>query len=234
MARKVVPRASSERTREKILAVAERLFASSGFGGVSMREVGTEADVPFALVTYHFGTKLGLYKAVFDRRSGTMAKERFDRLLAIRLGDDPRANFIAIARALVEPSLRLREVEGGKDFGRLMAREATDCNEAERGILAQHFDPIAAVAIEILQKAAPDAPRSRIVWAYHFAVSALGASHADTGRIERISNNLCQSDNLDEFIEEMTRFVTAGLMGALRPDLMEKSAKSPKRKAAVA
>lgn len=218
MAETVQARAGGERTREKILAVAEGLFAAAGFDGVSVREVGTKAGVPFALVTYHFQNKLGLYKAVFQRRGEAIFSERMARLQAIVLGPDAYANFSAIAKALVEPLMRTRGMEGGPEFGRLLAREIHDPIEGGRGIVQEYFDPIAQVVIDLLQRAAPDVPFSRVCWAYHFAVGALAINHADTGRIERLSKGQCRATNVDELIEELTVFITAGFVGALRAD----------------
>ena len=44
-------------TKERILDVAERLFAERGFDGVSMRDLTREAEVNLAAVNYHFGGK---------------------------------------------------------------------------------------------------------------------------------------------------------------------------------
>ncbi len=227
MARTVIRRAGGEQTREKILAVAERLFAAAGFDGVSMRQVGAEAEIPFALVTYHFETKLGLYKAVFRRRSVQIATQRVDHLRSIELGPDARANFTAIARGLVEPLMRVRELEGGHDFGRLMAREVNDPVQEERGIVKEYFDPIAAITVDLLQKAAPDAPLARIYWSYHFAIGALAANHADTGRLERISGGLCRSADLEILIDELVRFMVAGLLGSLQPEYTDRGFRTP-------
>lgn len=54
-------------TKEKILAAAERLFASRGLEGVTTREICREAGVNGALVNYHFGTKEKLYGACLRR-----------------------------------------------------------------------------------------------------------------------------------------------------------------------
>lgn len=215
MARKVVPRAGGERTREKILDVAERLFAAAGFDGVSVRDVGSEAEVPFALVTYHFQSKLGLYRAVFDRRSALLTTERIDRLRSIRLGRTANRNFIAIARSLVEPIIKVKASEQGRTFTRLLAREISDPIEGGRGIVRQYFDPVAKVTVEILQQAAPRATSARVYWAYMFAVGALANANMQTGRVERISGGLCCSDNYVELIEELTQFIAAGLQGSL-------------------
>lgn len=54
--------------RERVLDVAERLFAAGGFDGVSMRDIASAADVGLPLIVYHFETKMGLYRALFERR----------------------------------------------------------------------------------------------------------------------------------------------------------------------
>jgi AcrR family transcriptional regulator len=213
MARKVVPRADGELTRDKILDVAEKLFAADGFDGVSMRQVGSEADVPFALVTYHFQSKLGLYKAAFARRTTLLTTERIDRLRAIRLGRSANRNFIEIARSLVEPLMQVNASEEGRTFSRLLAREIND--PSGRGIMQQYFDPVAKVTVEILRKAAPQARPARVYWAYQFAVGALANANMGTGRIERISGGLCDSRNYIELIEELTQFIAAGFQGVL-------------------
>ena len=215
MARKVVPRAGGDQTRERILNAAEQLFAAAGFDGVSVRQVGTEAEVPFALVTHHFGSKLGLYKAVFARRSSLLTTERIDRLRAIHLGASKKRNFHAIARSLVEPLIAVNSTPEGRTFSRLLSREINDPVEGGRGIVEQYFDPIAAVTVETLQRAAPQAPSAQVFWAYVFAVGALANANADTGRIERISGGLCGTDDHAALIDELTRFIAAGFLGAL-------------------
>ena len=63
-------------SRERILQKAERVFGAYGFDGASMRQVAEAADVPVALVSYHFGSKEGLYRAVFERRVPTVVEQR--------------------------------------------------------------------------------------------------------------------------------------------------------------
>ncbi|MEE2045897.1 helix-turn-helix domain-containing protein, partial [Nocardiopsis tropica] len=65
--------ARSERvaaTRETILSAAERLFAEHGMAGVSNRQIGQEAGQGNnTAVTYHFGSKEGLVRAIVRRRT---------------------------------------------------------------------------------------------------------------------------------------------------------------------
>jgi AcrR family transcriptional regulator len=220
--RKVVPRAAGERTKRKILSVANELFAKSGFEGVSMRDVGAAAHLPFASVTYHFGTKLGLYRAVFHQYCAPLMTERVDRLRSIVLTASPLDDIGQIAAAIVEPIISIRDAEGGLDFAHLMAREVNDPQEFERGIVAEYFDPVARVAIGLLRRALPKVTKKRIYWAYHFAIGAIAVNHAGTGRIERLSHGVCQSSNTKELRAELTQFVTVALVGTLCPQPEQK------------
>jgi AcrR family transcriptional regulator len=53
-------------TRERLLAVGKQLFADRGFKYVTVREICRDASANVAAVNYHFGDKLGLYRAVLQ------------------------------------------------------------------------------------------------------------------------------------------------------------------------
>ena len=54
-------------TRERLLDVAEELFAEKGIAATSLRTLTTAAETNLAAVHYHFGSKNGLVDAVLDR-----------------------------------------------------------------------------------------------------------------------------------------------------------------------
>ena len=54
-------------SREKILEVAEALYARRGFAGVGMREVADAAGLGKSSLFHHFKSKVELYLAVLDR-----------------------------------------------------------------------------------------------------------------------------------------------------------------------
>jgi len=59
MARTPVPVVPS--SRDKILDVAEALFARSGYSGIGMREVATEVGLGKSSLFHHFESKQSLY-----------------------------------------------------------------------------------------------------------------------------------------------------------------------------
>lgn len=57
--------------KDHILDVAERVFSDVGFDGASTRMISGEAGVNMAMLNYYFGSKEGLFLAIFERRIAT-------------------------------------------------------------------------------------------------------------------------------------------------------------------
>ncbi|HTM64845.1 MAG TPA: TetR family transcriptional regulator [Flavipsychrobacter sp.] len=57
----------SEKQRH-ILEIAERLFATNGYEGTSVRDIAHEAGVNIAMISYYFGSKEKLLQSVFEMR----------------------------------------------------------------------------------------------------------------------------------------------------------------------
>ena len=55
-------------SRDKILEVAEALFAQRGFAGVGLREVAESAGLGKSSLFHHFASKVQLYLAVLVAR----------------------------------------------------------------------------------------------------------------------------------------------------------------------
>ena len=116
----------SDRTREQILAIAERLFAERGFFETRLEDVGEEMGAGRSTVLYHFKDKRQLYQAVLSEvfggllieiraafsRSGTLpervesAVESFVDYIANR----PSAARIALRESVTTDEAILREI----------------------------------------------------------------------------------------------------------------------------
>ena len=64
----------------QIIATAEKLFASKGFDGTSVRDIAEAAGINLAMISYYFGSKEKLMEALFDQRTGHI-KMRVESLL---------------------------------------------------------------------------------------------------------------------------------------------------------
>ena len=83
-----------------------------------------------------------------------------------------------------------------------------------------HFDPVVLRLIGILKKALPEAAEEDIFWGYHFVTGALMLTLARTGRIDKLSQGLCRSDDYAAVKQRMARFMAAGFR-----DICEQRAK---------
>ena len=54
--------------KDHILDVAEKVFSDLGFDGASTRVISGEAGVNMAMLNYYFGSKEGLFLAIFERK----------------------------------------------------------------------------------------------------------------------------------------------------------------------
>ena len=79
-------------------------------------------------------------------------------------------------------------------------------------MMDQHFDPVVLRLIGLLRKALPDCAEEDIFWGYHFVTGALMLTLARTGRIDKLSNGLCQSDDFAAVKQRMSTFMAGGFL----------------------
>lgn len=209
--------ANSERTKERILRAAERLFAEHGYDGVSVRDLGAAAGVQIALISYYFKSKEGLYRAVFQRRIEPVSAQRRAALNALLARKEPPPTIADVLDALARPWVELRERPGGRHYTRLIAREVGDPNEAKRGIVKDMLDPIAEEFIAAMERVLPGRPRADIHWAYHFFVGALLIVLVNPERTQRLSGQLCDMGNGPAVLEHIVGFFSRALAADKRP-----------------
>jgi AcrR family transcriptional regulator len=117
--------------RDSLLGTARSLFLTRGFASVTIRQIAAAAGSSPATIHYHFGDKLGLYRAMLDDAMGPVVEA------LQRLGSDARGSEVDVAgiiglysRTLATnpwvPALILQEVltEGGQFREEFTARFA--------------------------------------------------------------------------------------------------------------
>ena len=202
-------------TRERILDAAERTFAErGGADGASMRDLAAAAEVRLSQLSYYFGSKEALYRAVFARRADALALARGTALAQAMAAPTP--DISAVVEAFIGPSVRQRFAEGvqGAAFALMTAREAVDPRESARGVLAEHFDPTATEFLAAFTKLYPQASRAAMVDAYLFMVGALVMTMAAGDRAARLDDErqtLSPAGLAELLLERLTRFCAAGI-----------------------
>ena len=99
MAKEKKPAATRERglrTRERIEQAALAAFADLGYDGASTRQIADLAGVKQQLITYHYGSKLDLWKVVADRLFTEYREHQEARLAGLAGVDDVTTTRILI------------------------------------------------------------------------------------------------------------------------------------------
>lgn len=202
---------STRQTPERILDVAERHFARLGYYGASIRAITTDAGVQLALVHYHFKSKDKLYRAVIARRVQALTAERV-AMLEAGSGRRRRPPLEQVVRALVAPTVELcSSEEGGRRYGQMLGQIINNPEERAQQLLIELFDPVARRFVAAIRAAEPRLDSAAAHWGYYFAIGAMVQALAKTGRIERLSGGRCDSGDAGTIIDNLVRFITAGL-----------------------
>jgi len=122
-------------TRERIEAAALTAFAEMGFEAASTRLIARRAGVNPQLITYHFETKLGLWKAVADRTFGKLTVRLGERMRGLEgVADDDRTRLML--REYIHYAAEHPEI------ARFMAHEGARTGPRLSWLIERHVRPI--------------------------------------------------------------------------------------------
>jgi AcrR family transcriptional regulator len=219
------PPAGGRRTRaeqragtvKQILDISEDLFAQLGYFGVTIKDVADRMGIHAALIHYYFDGKQSLFDAVFERRVEYAVTTRTAGLDAYEAeaGDHPTVE--GALRAYYDGAfdVYIKGDEGWRNFGRIFSQvNNAPGYGAEK--MDTYFDPLVLRLIKILQKALPDALPEDLFWCFQFTSGAYSLILSRTGRIDRLSDNLCASDDFAAVRERFVTFMAAGLEAVYR------------------
>ena len=195
-------------TKERILDAAETLFAQYGFGGTSLRQVTSQADVNIAAVNYHFGSKENLVNEVFRRRMDEMSAQRLARLKAVVQADP--ADLTGILAAFVEPPLAMaQDRHGGGAFIRVIARAYAEKNDGLRRFLSEQYGHVLREFGRAIARCLPGLSKEELYWRLDFLAGALTYAMADFGLIKRPAG-VTESTHRQRAAKALIRFASAG------------------------
>lgn len=197
---------------ERILDTAEELFALHGYDGVTLRQIANGAGVDVALASYHFGKKLDLFNAVFQRRAGQLNESRLDALRACQDKAGKRGPTVEqIIEAFLRP-LEMAQQSGDQGLANYLALVAYINNSPYWGqrMMSKLFDKLVLEFIAALRVALPGARDEDLFWCYQYLSGALTLTLAKTGRIDQLSGGKCLSSDFKSAYDHLIPFTAAG------------------------
>ena len=199
-------------TLERLLDAAEFLFSKHGLYGVTLRDVAQRVGVHTTLMHYYFADKRHLFEAVITRRAGTTSSRRLDALDRYERGCGGSPTVEGALRAFLDTDLDLYIIggEGWRNFATFGAQVSNSQEGA--AIMDLHFDPVVLKLIGILKKALPGCSDEDIFWGYDFVSGAFMHVLGRTGRIDRLSNGVCKSEDFAAVKERLASFMAAGFI----------------------
>jgi TetR/AcrR family transcriptional regulator, regulator of cefoperazone and chloramphenicol sensitivity len=146
--------------RARLLHAGLQLFAHQGYAKTSTRELAETARVNVAAISYYFGDKAGLYRAVLFEPPGDV-QGNIDRFVA------PGLSLAEALRGFYESYLAtLREGDVARLCTKLHFREMLEPSGLYEAGVAQGIAPMHAALIGVLQRhldlAAPDMDLQRL------------------------------------------------------------------------
>lgn len=204
-------------TRERILDVAEKLFAEKGPEAVSVRAIATAANVNIGAMNYHFGTKERLFEQIFRRRVVPLNEERL-RMLDEAIASAPSGmpTLEQILTALITPPLRFSAVASGSARAlvvmQFLGHAFSSPNEG--AFLETYYEEVRTRFIGILRQACPQLSITEIVFRYNFVIGAVTYAMGGPARMSRLPKGMARAApvaplSVDEAIQEFIALAIA-------------------------
>ncbi|AKB02905.1 TetR/AcrR family transcriptional regulator [Vibrio cholerae] len=199
-------------TKEKILDVAEGLFAEYGFNDTSLRTITSKAGVNLASVNYHFGDKKTLVRAVLNRYLEAFMPEMKQSLERLNERDD--YDMAEVFEALRAPLRSLSELRpnGTSRFMLLIGRGYTDVQGHLRWFITNRYNDVLTLFTDSVLKANPNLTRETLFWRLHFTLGTCVFTMASSQALAEIAENDFGSKVDPKFVvDQLIPYLAAGV-----------------------
>jgi AcrR family transcriptional regulator len=137
--------------KERMILIGEVVFADNGIAGASMREIASKAGQRnHYAVQYHFGSREGLVKAIFDYRMQQMEPSRQEMLKRAE-----RGGLLTDARTLLDivmlPQLDLEDAEGNHSYASFLSQYLLRSRSTMFGDFGSESPPFLQRTLDLLR-----------------------------------------------------------------------------------
>ena len=203
----------SDKTKQKILGAAGKVFARGGYRAMTLRQVTHEAKVNLAAVNYHFGSKLNLMRALLRDRFEPINQQRhllLDQQIEAHAPDPVPLS--VIYDTLFRPLFT--DISSASDddanLVQIIGRALTEPAEFMRGLHKEFFADLSKRFMNEIQRSCPELSTEQIQYRFFLSVSTMIGIVIEQVRLETISDGKLDGKNLDIILNELTTFVVAG------------------------
>lgn len=207
------PAADSDDTRSRLIEAGAAIFADVGYHAATTRQICVRAGANAAAVNYHFGDKLGLYKAV----------------LKFFIGHQEAAGVKQHASPALPPELALRDFiramfdssvghDAADQYMRVMAHEIVEPTQGLAMVVDQIIGPRTRLLCDIIARLTRQPARSLQT---RLAAHSIMAQIVHYMHARPVIKLLWPRWRMDaaaqrEIVEHVTRFSLAGLRRAAK------------------
>ena len=191
-------------TRQRLLDIAEQLFAERGFYGVSIAAIASEVRLTKQGLLHYFNSKEKLYGAIVQRISDDFQDHQRE---ALQASEDPAERLEKFYAALAEPT------ETNVQRTRLLMRELLDNNEraakAENWYLRPFLDRLISMVKDV-NKSEKLSDAEALAYGYQL-LGAVNYFLISTSTLKAIYGAMFIEAISTDFIKNLNRLINQGL-----------------------
>lgn len=191
-------------TRQRLLDIAEQLFAERGFYGVSIAAIASEVGLTKQGLLHYFNSKEKLYGAIVQRISDDFQDHQRE---ALQASEDPAERLEKFYAALAEPT------ETNVQRTRLLMRELLDNNEraakAENWYLRPFLDRLISMVKDV-NKSEKLSDAEALAYGYQL-LGAVNYFLISTSTLKAIYGAMFIEAISTVFIKNLNRLINQGL-----------------------
>ncbi len=199
-------------TKDKILDVAEALFAEHGFNDTSLRTITSKAGVNLASVNYHFGDKKTLVRAVLNRYLEAFMPAVQDALITLNLNKS--YSMSDVFESLRGPLRALNDIRpnGTSRFMLLIGRGYTDVQGHLRWFITTRYQEALSLFTQSVLKANPNLTQETLFWRLHFTLGTCVFTMASSQALMEIAeNDYDRQMDAKYIVDQLIPYLAAGV-----------------------
>ncbi|MGY0615770.1 TetR/AcrR family transcriptional regulator [Vibrio sp. FJH11] len=205
----MAPRTS---TKEKILDVAEGLFAEHGFNDTSLRTITGRANVNLASVNYHFGDKKTLVRAVLDRYLEALMPSIKTSLMELNTRDGYTMEEVFESLRLPLRALNDVRPNGTALFMLLVGRGYTDVQGHLRWFITTRYEEVLKLFTASIMKANPELTEELLFWRLHFTLGTCVFTMASSQALSELAQSKFEKEvDIKSVVDLLIPYLSAGM-----------------------